>query len=60
MAVKKDHFLSDLGTNGTKPGRGSITFADGFRLGFGFTIGFLFVSLILSGLTWGLYFVFQR
>lgn len=53
MAVKKDNFLSDLGTNGDKQGGYSIS--DGFRLGFGFTIGFLLVALLLSGLTWGIF-----
>jgi hypothetical protein len=55
MAVKKDNFLSDLGSNGTKPGRPGLSMTDGFRFGFGFTIGFLFVALILSGLTWGIF-----
>ena len=53
MAVKKDNFLSDLGTNGEK--HHGISMSDGFRLGFGFTIGFLLVALILSGLTWGIF-----
>jgi hypothetical protein len=53
MAVKKDNFLSDLGTNGDKHSGYSIS--DGFRLGFGFTIGFLLVALLLGSLTWGIY-----
>ncbi len=52
MAVRKDNFLSDLGSQAPKTQGFSIT--DGFRLGFGFTIGFLLVALILGGLTWGI------
>jgi hypothetical protein len=58
MAVKKDNFLSDLGTQAEKSHGFSIT--DGFRLGFGFTIGFLLVALILSGLTWGIFLVLHH
>ena len=53
MAVKKDNFLSDLGTDGGKNSGYSIS--DGFRLGFGFTIGFLLVALLLGSLTWAIY-----
>ena len=58
MAVKKDNFLSDLGARTEKSHGISIT--DGFRLGFGFTIGFLLVALILSGLTWGIFLALHR
>lgn len=54
MVVKKDPFLSDLGNNRAVRDNKHFTLMDGFRLGFGFTVGFLFVALILGSLIWGI------
>lgn len=45
--VAEDNFLSDA----IAPPRKHLTYQDGFRLGVGLTMGFLFIAVILGGLT---------
>jgi hypothetical protein len=51
---KHDNFLANAVKPTPKSKDRHITYADGFRFGFGFFIAGLLISLIVSGLSWGL------
>lgn len=50
---KHDNFLVDAVKPKPRPPRpGGLTYADGFRFGFGFFIAALVVSILLGGISW--------
>lgn len=57
MAKNDNTFLVD--ELGRRKGKGALTYADGFRLGFGFAVGGLLVVLLIAGISFGLVSVFH-
>ncbi len=52
MAKNDNTFLVD--ELGRRKGKGVLTYADGFRLGFGFAVGSLLVILLIAAISFGL------
>ncbi len=52
MAKEHSTFLAD--EMGARKSRAHLTYMDGFRFGVGTMVAFLFITLLLGGLAWGM------